>query len=108
MLLSLALSAAPQNKAELSGRVVNGLTHEPIRGAVVLMRVPLKDAFSESEVGFLTGADGRFSFSDPPRKSAEVSATRPGWVRQADQAAPRALNLSKVLPPPGQIELELW
>jgi hypothetical protein len=67
-LVAVALSSAPQKKAELGGRVVDAVTHEPVRDAIVTMRVPLDGPFFEQEVGFFTGADGRFNFTDPPRK----------------------------------------
>ena len=75
------LCSAPQTKTALSGRVVNAVTHEPVRGAIVTMRVPLEGPFSESEVGYLTGASGRFTFTDPPRASVEISVAKTGWVR---------------------------
>jgi len=108
VLVSGVLASAPQQKTALAGRVVNGVTHEPVRGAIVTMRVPLDGPFSESEVGFLTGADGRFNFTDPPRRSIEVSVAKVGWVRPAGHEEARVVDLANQTSPITDLELDLW
>jgi protocatechuate 3,4-dioxygenase beta subunit len=108
VLVSGVLSSAPQQKTALGGRVVNGVTHEPVRGAIVTMRVPLEGPFSEREVGFLTGADGRFHFMDPPRTSVELSVTKSGWVRPAGHEEARVVDLANQTSSVDDLELALW
>src|SRR5256885_1335825 len=87
VLVSSVLSSAPQQKTALGGRVVDGVTHAPVRGATVGMQVALEGPFSEKEVAFLPGADGRFTFIDPPAKSVEITVSKTGWVHPAGHEA---------------------
>ena len=66
----------------LSGTVVNSVTNEPIRRAMVTL-------FSQWQIPAMTDSDGRFEFTDLPRSSATVTAQKPGYFSEQELSAGR-------------------
>lgn len=69
---------APDRKFTLSGTVVNSLTGEPIRRAMV-------EIFVGGEKGALTDAAGHFEFSGLPGGTTAVRAHKPGFFSEQDR-----------------------
>ena len=67
---------------KLSGTVVNSVTNEPIRRALVTI-------FSQWQIPVMTDSDGRFEFSDLPRSSATVTAQKPGYFSEQELSSGR-------------------
>jgi hypothetical protein len=96
--LSVAIPANPQvfggplsapqsdptdtNRYKLSGTVVNSVTNEPIRRALVTL-------FYQQQIPVMTNSDGRFEFSDLPRSSVTVTAQKPGYFSEQELSAGR-------------------
>ena len=70
-----SISPVPVNvkRFAVSGSVLNSLTNEPIRRALVRV-----NANKEQRIAF-TGPDGRFQLADIPEGAASASAQRPGY-----------------------------
>src|SRR6185369_8241536 len=61
----------------LSGTVVNSVTGEPIRRALVSL-------FSNQQATVMTDSDGRFEFEGLPRGRTSVSAQKPGFFGEQE------------------------
>lgn len=59
-------------KTTVTGTVVNAVTGEPIRRAMVQL-------FSQQVISVLTGADGRFEMTGVPESSVSINANKPGY-----------------------------
>ena len=77
----------------ISGTVVNSVTGEPIRGALVQIVGSKSDAV-------LTDGDGRFQFDDVPAQQFNVVAHKPGFLNDADIVATREFQSLLVQSPP--------
>jgi len=81
LLLCLVAAADPQQAPAasftISGTVVDSVTGEPIRGALVQIVSGQSDAV-------LTGSDGRFEFDDFPTPQANVVAHKPGFLNDME------------------------
>lgn len=93
--------------AVLSGRVIDAASGRPVRAASVTVKGGRNYAPT-----FLTGADGRFQFSDVPAGALDLAATKPGFFdsvygQRRPQSDGPGLDVR-----PGQridaIELRLW
>jgi len=92
LMLLLALSPVPAFGAQFAqgaasypirGTVVNSVTGEPIRGALVQI-------FSNRQRSVLTGADGNFQFADVPAGTVNLSVRKPGFFTAQAIQSPRA------------------
>jgi hypothetical protein len=74
-----------QNAASypIRGTVINSLTGEPIRGALVQI-------FSNRQRSVLTGADGSFQFADVPAGTVNLNVQKPGFFTAQAIQSPRA------------------
>jgi hypothetical protein len=90
--LLLALFPFPTSGAQFAqsdgaypirGRVVNSITGEPIRGALVQI-------FSNRQRSVLTGADGSFQFADVPAGTVNLNLQKPGFFAVQAIQSPRA------------------
>jgi len=72
---------SPQNsnddKFTLRGTVVNSLTAEPIRGALVQI-------YFNGQNSMLTGSDGKFEFAGLPTAQITITARKPGFFADDD------------------------
>ena len=79
---TLPIAHARQSAARtvhVEGVVVDALTEQPVRGAVVIAKMLETGGTSAGTVKFLTGADGRFVFRDWRQAIPCSSARRPGF-----------------------------
>jgi Carboxypeptidase regulatory-like domain len=92
LMLLLALSPVPALGAQFAqgaasypirGTVVNSVTGEPIRGALVQI-------FSNRQRSVLTGADGSFQFADVPTGTVNLNVQKPGFFTAQAIQSPRA------------------
>ena len=92
LMLLLALSPLPAFGAQfvqgtasypIRGTVVNSVTGEPIRGALVQI-------FSNRQRSVLTRADGNFQFADVPAGTVNLSVRKPGFFTAQAIQSPRA------------------
>jgi hypothetical protein len=67
----------------IRGTVVNSITGEPIRGALVQI-------FSNRQRSVLTGADGSFQFADVPTGTVNLNVQKPGFFTAQAIQSPRA------------------
>jgi hypothetical protein len=67
----------PSASSTISGTVVNSVTGEPIRGALVQVVGSKSDAV-------LSDGDGRFEFDDVPAQRSSVVAHKPGFLNDID------------------------
>jgi Carboxypeptidase regulatory-like domain len=67
----------------IRGTVVNSITGEPIRGALVQI-------FSNRQRSVLTGADGSFQFADVPTGTVNLNVQKPGFFTARAIKSPRA------------------
>ncbi|HZQ67043.1 MAG TPA: carboxypeptidase regulatory-like domain-containing protein [Terriglobales bacterium] len=93
LILGCGLSAHAQQGSSsssftISGTVVNSVSGEPIRGALVQVVSGMPDAV-------LTDGDGRFQFDDQPNPQASLIAHKPGFLNDADTLA---INQSQSFP----------
>src|SRR5215831_3276722 len=77
---ALAEQAAPE-LVEVTGRVLNSVTGEPVAGALVQIYAPAR------KVQFTT-ADGSFAFSDLPPGSYSPVARKPGFFNDQELSTP--------------------
>jgi hypothetical protein len=82
----LALHAQTAPHFSVKGRVVNSITGESVRGALVTLQG------SEQVTGFSNG-DGQFQLDNVPQGSAFISARHPGYS-DLNQGRPQSLNIS--------------
>ncbi len=66
----------PTPKFSLSGTVVNSVTGEPVRRALVQIYGP--------EQAVLTDSDGKFEFSNPPPGQTSIAARKPGFMSEQE------------------------
>jgi len=92
LLLLLALSPVPAFGAQfvqgaasypIRGTVVNSVTGEPIRGALVQI-------YANRQRSALTGADGSFQFADVPAGTVNLNVQKPGFFTAQAIQSPRA------------------
>src|SRR5216683_1550267 len=69
----------PTPKFTLSGTVVNSVTGEPIRRALVQIYVGPKQAM-------LTDSDGRFEFSNLPSGQTSIAVRKPGFMSEQEMS----------------------
>ncbi len=62
---------------KLSGTVVNSVTNEPIRRALVTL-------FAQQQTPVMTDSDGHFEFTDLPRSPVTVTAQKPGYFSEQE------------------------
>ena len=67
----------------IRGTVVNSVTGEPIRGALVQI-------FSNRQRSVLTGADGAFAFADVPAGTVNLNVQKPGFFTPQAIQSPKA------------------
>src|SRR6266436_5199092 len=67
----------------IRGTVVNSLTGEPIRGALVQI-------YANRQRSVLTGADGSFQFADVPAGTVNLNVRKPGFFTAQAIQSPRA------------------
>ena len=102
---SLAFSAQTFGTAQVRGRVVDAVTKQPIRGAVVSAGTGSRPS------PFLTGADGRFTFADLSAGTVNVTASKTGYfaasygVRRPNGTGDRLVLLPNEI---ANIELSMW
>ena len=92
LMLLLALSPIPALGAQFAqgaasypirGTVVNSVTGEPIRGALVQI-------YANRQRSALTGADGSFQFADVPAGTVNLNVQKPGFFTAQAIQSPRA------------------
>ncbi|MGO9096384.1 MAG: collagen binding domain-containing protein [Bryobacteraceae bacterium] len=98
--LTLAFALMAQSSSgdySLAGTVVNSLTNEPVKNALVgLMEMPRATDGNAATVGLpksraiLTGVDGEFQFAGLAKGQYFLVAQKPGWVPHRDAEAPVA------------------
>ncbi len=66
----------------LSGTVINSVTGEPIRRALVTL-------FSMRQLSAMTDSDGHFEFPDLPRNAVSVTAQKPGYFTDQELSSGR-------------------
>jgi hypothetical protein len=91
-MLLLALSPVPALGAQFAqgaasypirGTVLNSVTGEPIRGALVQI-------YANRQRSVLTGADGSFQFADVPAGTVNLNVQKPGFFTAQAIQSPRA------------------
>jgi len=92
LILLVALFPIPTFSAQVAqnadrypirGTVINSLTGEPIRGALVQI-------YANRQRSVLTGADGSFQFADVPAGTVNLSVRKPGFFTAQAIQSPRA------------------
>ena len=92
LMLLLALSPVPALGAQFAqgaasypirGTVLNSVTGEPIRGALVQI-------YANRQRSVLTGADGSFQFADVPAGTVNLNVQKPGFFTAQAIQSPRA------------------
>ena len=78
-----AQSASVAATYPVRGTVVNSVTGEPIRGALVQI-------YSNRQRSVLTGGDGSFEFADVPAGTVNLNVQKPGFFTPQAIQAPRA------------------
>lgn len=67
-----SLLPSSQDRYSLTGMVINSVTGEPIRGALVQI-------YLNGQASRLTGPDGKFQFEGLPRGQTNISVRKPGF-----------------------------
>jgi len=75
--------AQDADRYPIRGTVVNSLTGEPIRGALVQI-------YANRQRSMLTGADGSFQFADVPAGTINLNVRKPGFFTVEAIQSPRA------------------
>ena len=75
--------AQDADRYPIRGTVVNSLTGEPIRGALVQI-------YTNRQRSVLTGADGSFQFADVPTGTVNLNVRKPGFFTVQAIQSPRA------------------
>lgn len=70
------LNNSPQNEYVLNGTVVNSITGEPVRRALVQL-------YAQGEQAALTDSEGKFEFERLPRGQFGLAARKPGFFTQS-------------------------
>ena len=78
----------------LSGTVVNSVTGEPIRRALVTL-------FYQQQFSVMTNSDGRFEFDELPAMRTTVSAQKPGYFGEMEISGGRGRNAQIAVGPDG-------
>ena len=78
-----AQSASGAASYPVRGTVVNSVTGEPVRGALVQI-------YSNRQHSVLTGGDGSFEFADVPAGTVNLNVQKPGFFTPQAIQAPRA------------------
>lgn len=83
-LSTFSAQLAPSDAAyAIRGTVVNSVTGEPIRGALVQI-------FSHRQHSMLTGGDGGFQFADVPAGTVNLNVQKPGFFTPQAIQSPKA------------------
>lgn len=77
-----SIGSSDTQRYTLSGTVVNSVTNEPIRRALVTL-------FYQQQVAVMTDSDGRFDFNDLPRMSVTIAAQKPGYFSEQELSSGR-------------------
>jgi len=75
--------AQDADRYPIRGTVVNSLTGEPVRGALVQI-------YANRQRSMLTGADGSFQFADVPAGTVNLNVRKPGFFTVQAIQSPRA------------------
>jgi hypothetical protein len=75
--LPQSLLSSSQDKYSVTGMVVNSVTGEPIRGALVQI-------YLNGQASRLTGPDGKFQFDGLPGGQTNITARKPGFFSQEE------------------------
>src|SRR3954471_24459910 len=90
-------TADSNKRYTLSGTVVNSVTGEPIRRALVTLSY-------QQQLSAMTDSDGRFEFPDLPRAQMSVTAQKPGFFNEMELLAggqrPKQYNVGPDAPSP--------
>jgi hypothetical protein len=84
-----SLVSSSQNKYSLTGTVVNSVTGEPIRGALVQI-------YLNGQASRLTGPDGKFQFDGLPAGQTNITVRKPGFFSQ-EELEGQALRFNRQL-----------
>src|SRR5258707_5633868 len=72
-----SLRPSSQDKYSLTGMVINSVTGEPVRGALVQI-------YMNGQASRLTGTDGKFQFDGLPGGQINITARKPGFFSQEE------------------------
>jgi hypothetical protein len=88
----IGMGKVPAPTYSIDGVVINSVTAEPIRAALVQINIP-------QQISLLTGPDGKFHFDGVPQSQLTIMVRKPGFfTEQENSQGPIATHLIQVGP----------